>query len=128
MPPPQFKTKVDQLVWYVKRFILYVVSIQREAHGDNPDYNEELISGKLDLLPPQIFLGWALEAGERFGKQLDGGDLSAVAKIMALASTAQTTEVMFKEATEFVQLLEADDEKRRKFFSYWKIIRQIIDA
>jgi len=126
---PVFKTRTDQLVYVASKLACLCVDIMKEVDPccslPEREIVEDLITRKL---PPEFVVSYICEANEKFGNELECEDLSAVAKIVALASTSSNVGDITKQMLTFVGKLEETPVLKKKFFCYVKLLRKIISA
>jgi hypothetical protein len=125
---PKFTCATEQLMYYVKRFALFCGEVLRSGDDKKPEFDEDKLIKVLDTIPAAFFIGYVLEVKEKFGAKLDEEDLNSVGKLVALASPSKTPEGMVRDVQNFMARLEANPAWKKKFFSYWKVIKTIVDS
>lgn len=123
---PVFQSRTEQLIYYATKLACICVDLIKETGRmkDLPDH--ETLEELLKQLPPEFIISYIVEADEKFGKELEGEQLSAVAKIVALASTSNDVHDLTQDMESFVNKLEQTPALKKKFFCYVKLLRQIL--
>lgn len=122
---PKFQNASEQLIFYVKRFASFCAMILKKT-GVTEIPEPDKIDEVLEAIPAAIYVAYVMEVSERFGPELDAGELGAVAKVIAMMSKKTTVDGLTKEMNGFVQELENDTYLKQKFFLYWRTISKIV--
>ena len=121
----QFQNLSEQLVFYVKRFVLFCVDCLRDIGKEGlpePPHIEAAISA----IPDVIWIKYVIETKEKYGEKLDQEDLSVVAKLIVEHSRALTVDGITKDMEMFTKFLSDNPNSKKKFFSYWRVIKAIV--
>jgi hypothetical protein len=126
--PPVFKSRTDQLVFFATKLACLCIDLMKDAGLIENLPNREALEQLLQTIPPEIIVSYIVEADEKFGKDLETEQLSAVAKLVALASNSKNARGVAAEMESFVNKLEESPALKKKFFCYVKLLRQIIHS
>jgi hypothetical protein len=124
---PVFERREDQLLYYVKRFVKFCVDILRKCGKDKlPD--EERINQVVEAIPFEYYMKYVWQINTDYGEKLKEGDVDTVARVFALCSPFGETAELTRDMETFTNWLRANEPGRKKFFLYWTVISQIVDA
>jgi hypothetical protein len=124
---PIFKSREEQLIYWIKDFILFVAEILRQTGKTEMPTDMELMTG-FDQMPSVVLTAYVIQVKEKFGEKLDQCDMSAVAAGAGMFSTSSTPEGVIKDITGLTDFLEKHPAYKNKFFSYWKLIKRVLDG
>jgi hypothetical protein len=123
----KFESAGQQVVYYVKRFALYCHSIMAEAKFPTLPSKEDVVK-VIEAVPAEIYMTYVLEVDARYGEDLKKQDLETVTKLLVLYMPNSTgaRHLMDKTAA-FISILEENETKKKRFFLYWTVIKEILD-
>lgn len=125
---PVFKNRTEQVVFFAKKLALLCMDIVKESGRAESIPGGEALMMLFDNLPPEMVVSYIMEADEKFGAELENEQLSSVAKLVALASSAQDVHGIAEDMEAFTGQLEKSPELKKKFFCYVKLLRRIIHS
>jgi hypothetical protein len=124
---PVFANKSDQLRWIVRRFILYGIGLARESGLEGVPTDDEM-GAMYDAIPSTVVVKYCIELDKMLGQAIETENMSGVAQLAAIAGANSPGPEMMQGVNALTTALLGDDAKRKKFFSYLKIVRRVLHS
>ena len=123
-----FRSRSDQVVHYMRRFLVWLVEIGSRAGMEFPGSDQGALISTIQTIPPAYLIGQALDVNDKLGSELDGDSLVGVAKLVSSYSSAASATSLATQMTAFVEYLEQHPDDKAKFFSYVKLFKRLLDS
>jgi hypothetical protein len=124
---PEFKNSKEQFIWFAKRFCHFFAFIHRSC-GFVSLPNDEKIDSLLTIAGDDYLIGKASEANNKYGEELKKRSMTCVSKVVAEISSGMTVGDITDEMRRFTDFLDSNEKFKRRFFSDWKILSDILES
>jgi len=131
IPPviPKFDNVKDQFMWYLKKFIRFSSFLGHKAQIKSMEkVTDDFIEKTMGILGDDMMIGKAWEIKQKYGDGLLQESMVMVSKVVAELSQGLTVSDITNEMKQFTDYLESDNLSRKRFFSYWGQLNDIIES